>query len=116
MVLGSSAHLGHAQGQMSVMAMQGEMIDFMAHPIHLHGVQFQVLARTVDLAYEQGWQTLGAGFVDDGWKDTVLVMPGERVQLLVRFDGYPGRYLVHCHNLEHEDMGMMRNYLIEETE
>lgn len=115
MVLGSQGHLGHAQsGHGGGMAMQGEMVDFMAHPIHLHGVQFQVLARTIDPAYEQAWQTVREGFVDGGWKDTVLVMPGERVRLLVRFADYLGQYLVHCHNLEHEDLGMMRNFLIEE--
>jgi FtsP/CotA-like multicopper oxidase with cupredoxin domain len=41
-----------------------------------------------------------------------LVMPGERVQLGLRFVDYTGRYLVHCHNLEHENAGMMRNFLI----
>jgi FtsP/CotA-like multicopper oxidase with cupredoxin domain len=51
--------------------------------------------------------------VDEGWKDTVLLMPGERIKLLVRFEDYPGLFLYHCHNLEHEDMGMMRNYLVE---
>jgi FtsP/CotA-like multicopper oxidase with cupredoxin domain len=50
--------------------------------------------------------------VDEGWKDTALVMPGERVRVLMRFEHYPGLFLYHCHNLEHEDMGMMRNYLI----
>jgi FtsP/CotA-like multicopper oxidase with cupredoxin domain len=40
----------------------------------------------------------------------VLVMPGERVRIAVRFDGYRGRYLLHCHNLEHEDSGMMRYF------
>jgi FtsP/CotA-like multicopper oxidase with cupredoxin domain len=48
-----------------------------------------------------------------GWKDTVLLMPGERIKLLVRFEDYAGLFLYHCHNLEHEDMGMMRNYLVE---
>jgi len=76
----------------------------MPHPIHLHGMQFQVLQR-------QG--VLHEGYVDEGWKDTVLLMPGERVRLLVRFGDYPGLFLYHCHNLEHEDMGMMRNYLVE---
>lgn len=75
------------------------------HPMHLHGVQFQVAER-------QG-SPYPAGLVDEGWKDTVLVMPGERVRLMVEFRDYAGLYLYHCHNLEHEDMGMMRNYLIE---
>jgi hypothetical protein len=54
-----------------------------------------------------------SGYVDEGWKDTVLLMPGERIKILVRFEDYAGLSLYHCHNLEHEDMGMMRNYLIE---
>ena len=52
------------------------------------------------------------GYVDEGWKDTVLVMPGEGVRLLLRFD-FPDLFLFHCHNLEHEDLGMMRNYRAE---
>lgn len=94
------------------MANQGGMMDFMAHPIHMHGVQFQVVGREVAVDQMADWQTVKDGFVDDGWKDTVLVMPGERVKLVMRFADYPGLYLYHCHNLEHEDMGMMRNYLI----
>ncbi len=73
------------------------------HPIHVHGLQFKVLGR------------LGAPFtdmVDAGWKDTVLIMPGERVRLQMRFADHPGLFLYHCHNLEHEDMGMMRNYYV----
>jgi len=84
------------------MGMMGGMN--MPHPMHLHGMQFQVLER-------QGVRH--EGYVDEGWKDTVLLMPGERVKILVRFADYPGLFLYHCHNLEHEDMGMMRNYLIE---
>ena len=83
------------------------------HPMHIHGVQFQVIGRQVARGYESAYQELSAGFVDDGWKDTVLVMPGEKVQVLVRFENYAGTYLYHCHNLEHEDAGMMRNYKIE---
>ena len=84
------------------MGMMGMMN--MPHPIHLHGMQFQVLERS---------GVMHDGYVDEGWKDTVLLMPGERIRLLVRFGDYPGLFLYHCHNLEHEDMGMMRNYLIE---
>jgi len=78
----------------------------MPHPIHLHGKQFKVIGRSgVD----------HQGYVDEGWKDTVLLMPGERIRILVDFDDYPGLFLYHCHNLEHEDMGMMRNYFVRET-
>ena len=84
------------------MGMMGGMN--MPHPIHLHGKQFQVLERR---------GVIHDGYVDEGWKDTVLLMPGERIRILVRFGDYPGLFLYHCHNLEHEDMGMMRNYRIE---
>ncbi|MDX2502027.1 MAG: multicopper oxidase domain-containing protein, partial [Deltaproteobacteria bacterium] len=86
------------------MGMMGGME--MPHPIHLHGMQFQVLQRK-GVRHD--------GYVDEGWKDTVLLMPGERVRVLVRFGDYQGLFLYHCHNLEHEDMGMMRNYLVENT-
>ena len=76
----------------------------MPHPIHLHGKQFRVIERS---------GVMHKGYVDEGWKDTVLLMPGERIRILVDFDDYPGLFLYHCHNLEHEDMGMMRNYLVE---
>jgi FtsP/CotA-like multicopper oxidase with cupredoxin domain len=110
---GSQGHMGHSQmgGQGS---MQSDAVDFMAHPMHLHGAQFQVISRQIDPAYEQAWRSVSEGFVDEGWKDTVLVMPGERVRIAMRFADYAGLYLVHCHNLEHESAGMMRNYLIEE--
>jgi len=84
----------------------------LAHPLHLHGRQFRVLSRQVDPSLAKEWESLREGFTDAGWKDTVLVMPGERVQILVHFTRYPGLFLYHCHNLEHEDMGMMRNYRV----
>lgn len=84
----------------------------LGHPLHLHGRQYRVLKRQVEPARRAGWDTLREGFVDEGWKDTVLVLPGERVQVLVTFSSHPGLYLYHCHNLEHEDMGMMRNFKI----
>lgn len=83
------------------------------HPMHIHNVQFQVLERQIDRQNKQEYEGVSAGFVDDGWKDTVLVWPGERIRLLVRFENYAGLYLYHCHNLEHEDGGMMRNYRVE---
>ena len=86
------------------------MGGMMAHPMHVHGLQFQVVERQVDPAFAPGWETVRAGYVDEGWKDTVLVMPGERVKVLLKFEDYTGLFLYHCHNLEHEDMGMMRNY------
>jgi FtsP/CotA-like multicopper oxidase with cupredoxin domain len=84
----------------------------MGHPLHIHGAQFQVLERHVLPELIAGWETVRQGYVDEGWRDTVLLMPGERAKLLVRFGPYAGTYVYHCHNLEHEDMGMMRNYVI----
>jgi FtsP/CotA-like multicopper oxidase with cupredoxin domain len=87
----------------------------MAHPMHVHGLQFQVIERQppTDATLKANWEQLQPGFVDEGWKDTILVMPGERVRILMAFADYAGLFLYHCHNLEHEDMGMMRNYLVQ---
>lgn len=82
------------------------------HPMHVHGLQFKILEREVDPREETAYNSLKDGFVDDGWHDTVLVMPGERVRILMQFKDFIGLYLYHCHNLEHEDMGMMRNYQV----
>ena len=92
--------------------MGGGMGMQLPHPIHIHGLQFQILNRQVSSTLADTWQTVSGGFVDEGWKDTVLLMPGERVSVLLKFEDYTGLYLYHCHNLEHEDMGMMRNYEI----
>jgi spore coat protein A, manganese oxidase len=70
------------------------------HSVHLHLVQFKVLSRN-------GRRPL---LKDAGWKDTVDVLPGQVVRVICRFDGYRGKYVFHCHNLEHEDMMMMANF------
>ncbi len=85
----------------------------MPHPIHLHAGQFQILERVVSPTWRSVAATLQDGLVDEGWKDTFLLLPGERVRLRMRFERHPGLFLYHCHNLEHEDAGMMRNFLIE---
>ncbi len=72
--------------------------DF-SHPLHLHLVHFQVLSHSGR-----------PGPYDAGWKDTVDLGPGQAASILVRFTGYRGRYVFHCHNLEHEDMSMMGNF------
>ncbi|GAB4487990.1 MAG: hypothetical protein OHK0031_11930 [Anaerolineales bacterium] len=95
------------------MGMGGMMNMEMPHPMHMHGVQFQVIERQVDDNFRGQYDQVSAGFVDEGWKDTVLVMPGEKVRVLVRFEDFTGTYLYHCHNLEHEDAGMMRNYRVD---
>ena len=92
---------------------RGSMMGMvMAHSMHVHGLQFRVLGRSVSDKFAAEYATVKAGLVDEGWKDTVLVMPGERVRILLRFADYPGLFLYHCHMLEHEDSGLMRNYLV----
>ena len=85
------------------------------HPMHLHGFKFQVFGR-INSPYQIRRLALdGTGLLptDTGYKDTVLVWPGEVVRVAVDFShNFPGiqRYLLHCHILEHEDNGMMMNY------
>jgi len=84
----------------------------MPHPMHLHGEQFQVIKRDVRHKSGRGYASVSEGFLDKGWKDTVLVMPGEKVTILKPFNDFTGLFMYHCHNLEHEDMGMMRDLLV----
>ena len=91
---------------------RGGMMMSMAHPIHLHGQQFKVLSRTQTDRDSDGYNTVKDGFISNGWKDTVLVMPGEEIEIIKPFEDYTGLFLYHCHNLEHEDMGMMRNFYV----
>ncbi len=94
------------------MGMMGGGMMGLPHPMHMHGEQFQILDRQMSRAGRAMWESLKDGYVDEGWKDTVLVLPGERVRVIRRFADFTGLFLYHCHNLEHEDMGMMRNFEI----
>jgi spore coat protein A len=90
------------------------------HPIHLHAVRFQVL----DRQHYEPWtyQTkkeftfLGPRVPPEpseaGWKDTVRADSKMVTRIIVKFDAYPGKYVWHCHILEHEDNEMMRPYEI----
>jgi spore coat protein A len=90
-----------------------------AHPIHLHLVRFQILdRRRFDVA--NYWMTSGkvryTGEAtapepgEAGWKDTVRADPGMVTRIIIRFEGFTGRYVWHCHLLEHEDNEMMRPF------
>jgi spore coat protein A len=89
-----------------------------SHPIHLHLVKFQILDRqkfeTFGYLTKQKLRFLGDREPPDaaeaGWKDTVRADPGMVTRIIARFEGYPGRYVWHCHILEHEDNEMMRPY------
>ncbi len=88
------------------------MMGMMAHPIHIHGLQFQVLERSVKPALAEARNSVSAGYVDEGWKDEVFLMPGERAKVLVAFKDFPGLFPYHCHMLEHGDTGLMRNFRV----
>jgi FtsP/CotA-like multicopper oxidase with cupredoxin domain len=70
------------------------------HPAHVHLAHFQILERNGNppLPHERGW------------KDTVGLEPGEEALVMLRFEQFRGRYLFHCHNLEHEDHAMMSRF------
>jgi FtsP/CotA-like multicopper oxidase with cupredoxin domain len=74
------------------------------HPVHVHGASFQVVSRTGGRGKLFPWEA--------GWKDTVLLSDKETVDVLIRFDTYRGLYVMHCHQLEHESMGMMSNFQV----
>ena len=74
---------------------QIENIVGMDHPFHLHGFRFQIIDRN------------GVPEKDRRWKDTINVPKHEVVRFIVKFDDFPGKWMYHCHILDHEDHGMM---------
>jgi spore coat protein A len=91
-----------------------------SHPIHLHLVRFQILDRrrfeTSTYMSKRELKFTGEPVPPDpseaGWKDTVRAEPGMATRIIVHFEGYAGRYVWHCHILEHEDNEMMRPYQV----
>lgn len=89
-----------------------------SHPIHLHMVRFQVLDRrnffVMNYLRKHELKFTGPPVPPDpnemGWKDTVRADAGMVTRIIVRFDGYAGRYVWHCHILEHGDNEMMRPF------
>ena len=94
----------------SGMGMMGQ--SMLPHPFHIHSLQFQIIERNTENVAGSIWESIKDGFVDNGLKDTTLIFPGMELKILQSFIDYTGLFLYHCHNLEHEDMGMMRNFLI----
>ena len=86
----------------------------MPHPVHIHGLQFQIIDRDVSQVSLSVWNSMKDGFIDEGWQDTFLLLPDMRVTVAMKFEDFTGIFIYHCHNLEHEDMGMMRNYEVVE--
>jgi FtsP/CotA-like multicopper oxidase with cupredoxin domain len=72
-----------------------ENVVGMDHPFHLHGFQFQVLSRN------------GVPEPYVAWKDMLNIPKHSSARIIVRYDDYPGKWMFHCHILDHEDHGMM---------
>ena len=89
-----------------------------SHPIHLHLVRFQILDRrpfdVFTYLNDRELRYTAAAIPPDaneaGWKDVVRADPGMVTRIIIRFEGFAGRYVWHCHVLEHEDFEMMRPY------
>ncbi|CAC9505024.1 Multicopper oxidase [uncultured Gammaproteobacteria bacterium] len=83
------------------------------HPFHIHDIQFQIL----DREQGDGSDATPPSENERGWKDTVLLLPEETVRVIAKFDHYADTqypYMYHCHILEHEDEGMMGQFLVVE--
>ncbi|MFF8959713.1 multicopper oxidase family protein [Streptomyces sp. NPDC014894] len=102
------------------------------HPMHLHAVAFQGVSREVfDVSSFEFFEREGGGYgagtsrplkrirtgtltaAERGPKDVIRLAPAERLTVAARFDGPPGRFMHHCHTYEHEDMMMMRPFLVQ---
>ncbi|MDF2704610.1 MAG: cotA pig [Nonomuraea muscovyensis] len=79
------------------------LISDFHHPVHIHLDPFQVLSR----------DNRAPGRFDAGWKDTIDLHPSQAAEIAVRFTDHSGTYMIHCHNLEHEDMAMMADFITE---
>ena len=75
----------------------------LSHTFHVHAVQFLVL----DINGQPPPPSHG------GWKDSILLTPGDTIRIIARYNEYPGLYMYHCHLLEHEDAGMMGQFMIQ---
>ena len=91
-----------------------------AHPMHVHEVVFEVVNRQALVVNDDGETEPPARLAGDprppepwetGFKDTVIAYPGEVTRIKAKFDT-PGRFVWHCHIVEHEDNEMMRPYQI----
>ena len=94
------------------------------HPMHIHLIHFQVMDRH---AYDRSVFDAAIGgtrtpavptgevpvpAAEQGWKDVTRVPGGQLVRLAGRFGGGQGRFMYHCHILEHEDAGMMGAFIV----
>ncbi len=107
----SSGNQNNGGGMMGNGRGMGNMMQ-MPHPVHIHQLQFNIVNRNSDSVDRNLWNAVKDGFIDEGPQDIVYLLPGMYIDLVMRFEDFKGLFLYHCHNLEHEDMGMMRNFKI----
>jgi blue copper oxidase len=116
-------HLAHGKDVFEIARGSVERWDItndmrsMPHPMHLHGFQFVVTGRanSPKQVSTRAIDPRGRTPQDTGLLDTVLIWPGETVSIQIDFSQpYTGRqrYMLHCHNLEHEDQGMMIGFAV----
>jgi len=75
-----------------------------AHPVHIHLTEFFILSRN----------GVKPPPLEQGRKDTVVIGSSfGSVAILISFTGFTGRYVFHCHNIEHEDMRMMGQFEVQ---
>jgi len=98
----------YEHGRIDTRVLLGDIEDWelvntgvMDHPFHLHVNPMQVISRN------------GRPEPYRAWRDVVLVRPGETVRVRTRFSDFAGKSVYHCHILDHEELGMMGNILIE---
>jgi suppressor of ftsI/bilirubin oxidase len=82
------------------------------HPIHMHGQQFRIISRKLKGGDMDSYATVRDGFINSGWKDTVLVMPSEEIDVIK-----PSRTIRDCFSItatisSMKIWGMMRNFYV----
>jgi L-ascorbate oxidase len=82
-----------------------------SHPFHIHVNPFQIISIVSTKASRKSDDDIAPQYKDliGTWKDTLLVIPGHKIEVATRYERYIGEYVLHCHILEHEDQGMMQN-------
>lgn len=90
-----------AYGSTEIWSFQNNSRDWF-HPVHVHLVDFQILTRNgaPPRPYERGW------------KDTVYLGENDNIQVIAKFEAHQGKYIIHCHNIVHEDHDMMTQYQV----
>ncbi len=79
-----------------------------AHPFHIHDIQFNIIEKS----------GVSPSPSERGWKDVVLVMPGDSAKFITQFKTFADAftpYMYHCHLLHHEDDGMMGSFIVVDT-